>query len=88
MKETYIVLIPLNDNREARKQCELIEATEMNFHGVKPTALAVAKRIGVDIIGVDVLIEVEPITDFMDRVNNQDFDSDAYFISYAFGYSN
>ena len=28
-------------------------------------------------------IEVDPLTDFMDRVNNQEFDAGDYFISYV-----
>jgi len=84
---TFIVLIPLSGNRDARKQSELIENYNFKIGGaVQATALDVQKNV-IELIDDNTYdlseIEVEPITDFMDRVNNQEFNSDDYFMSYV-----
>ena len=84
---TFIVLIPLADNRDARKQCEDIENHKFDIGGsVQATALDVQKNIIelIDDTTYDLsTIEVEPLTDFMDRVNDQELDLEDYFISYV-----
>lgn len=83
--KTYIVLIPLADNRDARSQCEMIE--NLNFSMPQPTAMAVRDRLTKFLSETPTNqlkgIEVEPLTDFMDRVNDQEFDDEAYFMSYV-----
>lgn len=83
--ETYIVLIPLAENRDARKQCEEIENIHITM--LHPNANTVKDRI-IKFIGETRTnnlnsIEVEPLTDFMDRVNNQEFEDGNYFMSYV-----
>lgn len=85
---TFIVLIPLAFNTEARKQCENIENYRIKKDGsVQKTALDV-KKIVIELINDENRdlsnIEVEPIIDFMDRVNNEEFNSEDYFISYVY----
>jgi len=86
---TFIVLIPLSGNRDARKQSEDIEnhnfnLTDFNCETVK--AIHVKGKV-IELIDDNTYdlsgIEVEPITDFIDRVNNQEFNSDDYFMSYV-----
>jgi hypothetical protein len=90
--KTFIVLIPLEYNRDARRQCESIESYKFNIGGaVQATAIDVKANV-INLIE-DTFektagqfltnIEVEPITDFMDRVNNEEFNPDLYFMSYV-----
>lgn len=83
--ETYIVLIPLEDNLDARSQCELIE--NLNISMPHPNAMNVRSRIATFLSHVPpevtINIEVEPLTDFMDRVNDQEFEDENYFMSYV-----
>lgn len=86
--KTFIVLIPILDNRNARKQCENIENTKFDIGGsVQATAIDVKNKV-IELINDDTYnlntIEVEPITDFMNRVNNEEFNSEDYFISYVY----
>lgn len=86
---TFIVLIPLDENNSAREQCETIENHKFEIGGsVQATALDVKKAV-IEFINDDTYpldnIEVEPLTDFMDRVNNEEFNPDDYFISYVHG---
>jgi hypothetical protein len=88
--KTFIVLIPLEENGDARKQCELIE--NMRFEPTDfPCDTVNAQKVRdkvITLIDDDTYdlsnIEVEPITDFMDRVNNEEFNTDNYFMSYVF----
>lgn len=85
--KTFIVLIPLKDNRDARKQCEDIENYKFKIGGsVQATAIDVKKNI-IELIDDSTYelnnIEVEPLTDFMERVNDQEFNSCDYFMSYV-----
>lgn len=84
---TFIVLIPLDANNSARKQCENIENHKFEIGGsVQATALDVKKNV-IELIDDDTYnldnIEVEPLTDFMDRANNQELNLEDYFISYV-----
>ena len=83
MSKTFIVYVSI-DVADSRKHCELIENTvfpsKPNEH---LTALQIKEKL-VTQMGVDSkFIEVEPITDFMDTVNNDEFQTDEYFISYV-----
>ena len=82
--KTYIVLISLDKNGDARKQCEFIE--NLNISMPQPTESKIRNRI-FSIIGDDDYnlsnIEVMSLTDFMDRVNDEEFNVDAYFMSYV-----
>lgn len=87
--KTFIVLIPLENNKNARKQCEDIENTKFeidnNFCNTV-SALKIRDKV-IEFIDDNTYdledIEVEPISDFMDRVNNEEFNPDTYFISYV-----
>lgn len=86
---TFIVLIPVKGNTNARKQCENIENLKIERNGsVQKTELDIKKAV-IEFINDDTYpldnIEVEPLTDFMDRVNNEEFNPDDYFISYVHG---
>jgi len=84
--KTFIVLIPVSNSvSEPRKACEMIENTQIKFdEGEFVFAHNVLKKVMFE-LGIEDAsnIEVEPITDFMDRVNNQEFDVEEYFISYV-----
>jgi hypothetical protein len=81
--KTFIILIPLLANRNARAEAELVEATNLVIGGsVQATALDVHKRVST-LIGHD-NFEVEPITDYMERFNDTELDPDRYFMSYVF----
>jgi hypothetical protein len=85
--ETFVVLIPVDDSlTEPRRACEMIENTKFNIGGsVKPTAIDVLNKIMFE-LGIETThnIEVEPITDFMDRLNNEELNVDNYFMSYVY----
>jgi hypothetical protein len=82
MSKTFIVLIPVSGSvSEPRKACELIENT--TFIGAT-TETEVLGRVIFELgITTSEGIEVDFITDFMDRVNNEEFDQGDYFISYV-----
>lgn len=85
--KTFIVLIPLDENRNARKQCELIENYKFGEEGVQLSAMNVRDKI-ITLIDDNTYdlsnIEVEPITDFMDRFNDEELNPDNYFMSYVY----
>lgn len=80
--KTFIVLIPLEENVEARQQCELIENNLYIIDNVNAynVLLEVNKSLGLE-LGSN--FEVETLTDFMDRVNDEEFNPDNYFMSYV-----
>ena len=83
---TFIVLIPvINSLTEPRRSCEMIESIKFNIGGsVQATAIDVLNKIMFELgIEDNHNIEVEPITDFMDRFNNQELEVENYFISYV-----
>ena len=85
--KTFVVLIPVNNSlTEPRKACEMIENTKFNIGGsVQATSIDVLKKIMLE-LGVEDShnIEVEPITDFMDRFNDEELNVDDYFVSYVY----
>ena len=84
---TFIVLIPVNDSlTEPRKACEMIENTKFNIDGsIQATSSDVLNKVMFE-LGIEDShnIEVEPITDFMDRFNDEDLNTEDYFISYVY----
>lgn len=85
--KTFVVLIPVVDSlTEPRKACEMIENTKFNIGGsVQATAIDVLNKIVFE-LGIEDShnIEVEPITDFMDRFNDEEINADNYFMSYVY----
>ena len=86
--KTFIILIPVTDSvDEPRKACEMVENTTFDFKNEKcdtVNATKILQKIMFELgIEIDHNIEVEPITDFMDRCNNEEFNPDNYFISYV-----
>ena len=85
--KTFIVLIPLDENHDARKQCELIMNYKFGEKGVQLSAMNVRDKI-ITLIDDNTYdlsnIEVEPITDFMDRFNDEELNPDNYFMSYVY----
>lgn len=85
--KTFVVLIPVDNSlTEPRKACEIIENTKFNIVGsVQATAIDVLNKIMFE-LGVEDShnIEVEPITDFMDRFNDEELNADNYFMSYVY----
>ena len=87
--KTYIVLIAVDGLiNEPRKACENLENTKFNIGGsVQATAIDVQAKV-LQKLGVTTdlsrSIEVEPITDFMDRVNDEEFNPEEYFMSYVY----
>lgn len=82
--KTYIVLIPVDCGlSNARKACEMIENTKFSINN--PNAINVIDKIMLELgIQEHYNIEVEPITEFMDRFNNEELNVDDYFISYVY----
>ncbi len=85
--KTFIVLIPVDNSlTEPRKACEMIENTKFNIGGsVQATSIDVLNKIMFE-LGIEDShnIEVEPITDFMDRFNDEELNADNYFMSYVY----
>ena len=85
--ETFVVLIPVDDSlTEPRRACEMIENTKFNIGGsVQATSIDVLNKIMFE-LGIEDShnIEVEPITDFMDRFNDEKLNVDDYFMSYVY----
>ena len=85
--KTFVVLIPVNDSlTKPRKACEMIENTKFNIGGVvEATSIDVRNKIMFE-LGIEDShnIEVEPITDFMDRFNDEELNVDDYFMSYVY----
>lgn len=85
--KTFIVLIPVVDSlSEPRKACEMIENTKFKFDdNEKVFAHNVLKKVMFELgVNDSSNIEVEEITDFMDRVNDQEFNPENYFMSYVY----
>ena len=82
--KTFIVLIPVSGSLgDPRGACEQLENNKY-VAGEFNTAKDVLKKVMYSLeLTEDNDIEVEPITDFMDRVNNQEFSVEQYFISYV-----
>ena len=90
--KTYIVLIAVDGSiLEPRKACEILENTKFKIDGsIQTTVIDVRAKV-IHILGVTMneiednwSIEVEPITDFMDRVNDEAFNPNNYFMSYVY----
>ena len=81
--KTFVVLIPVSDSLvDPRKACEQIE--DMKFEMQTPNAYNVLKKLMFEFgVSDSHNIEVEPITDFMDRFNNEELNPDNYFMSYV-----
>ena len=86
--KTFIVLIPVDITViETRPSCELIENMVFSSENEKPLAHNVLKKVLTLLSlenNIESKIEVETIGDFMDRVNDQEFNADDYFISYVY----
>ena len=85
--KTFIVLIPVENSLiEPRKACEIIEGTRFDVNGsAQATALDVLNKIMLELGVKDSHnIEVEPITEFMDRFNDEELNMDDYFMSYVY----
>lgn len=84
---TFIVLMPVGDFiGEQRRACELIEGTKFNIGGSsQATAIDVLNKV-IQKLGLSEShnVEVESITDFMDRFNDEELDVDNYFMSYVY----
>lgn len=83
--KTFIVLIPVDNSlTNPRKACEMIENTKFNIGG-SVQAIDVLNKIMFE-LGVEDShnIEVQTITDFMDRFNDEELNPDDYFISYVY----
>lgn len=84
MKKTFIVLIPLAENADARRQCENIEDTTFGLDNI--TCLEVKKGVIAE-INDDTYdlsgIEVWAMNEFMDWCNDEQFNPDSYFMSYV-----
>ena len=80
--KTFIVLIPINSSLDSRNACEAIE--NMVLYGQKSTLdvlRELRRRLNTDHSSD---IGVEPITDFMDRFNDEEINPDDYFLSYVY----
>ncbi len=83
MRKVYVVLIHIGCNH-SRRLCEDMETETIEVKEYL-TALKVRDSICDKYDIPPESLEVEPMTDFMDRVNNQEFISDNYFMSYVYG---
>ncbi len=84
--KTYIVLIDVDGFHEARKLCENLENTKFNIGGsvqAIDVLINVIQKLGIT-TELSKFIEVEPISDFMDRVNDEQFNDTQYFMSYVY----
>lgn len=85
--KTFIVLIPLENNRNARAQCEDIENSHFEVESKTNCETVTAYNVKTEIDNIindkKVQVEVYPITDFMDDFNNQEIYADNYFMSYV-----
>ena len=81
----FMVHIPV-DFQGARAFCESVEGRCFEVSAEYGVAKEIQKAICAE-LGVEVTydIEVEPITDFMDRVNDEDYYPVDYYISYVYG---
>lgn len=79
----FIVLFRVESSGDTRMLCEKIENHTFTTPS-QPSVLDIdnAVRTTLDIDG-SYSIEVEPISDFMDRVNDVEFNPNDYFMSYV-----
>ena len=90
MKYTYIILMLLEDNHDARAHCEEIEGTTIIVRDGKDVAnpdYVRNKLIAmIDDNTYDILnsMEVWDIRDFTTWCNDEQFNPDAYFMSYVY----
>ncbi len=84
--KTFVVLIPFkNSLTNPREACEMIENTKFNIGSPgQATSIDVLNKIMFE-LGIEDShnIEVEPITDFMDRFNDEELNVENYFMSYV-----
>ena len=84
--KTFVVLIPVDNSlTDPRKACEMIENTKFSVGGsVQATTIDVLNKVMFE-LGIETPhnIEVETITDFMDRFNDEELNVDDYFMSYV-----
>lgn len=82
--ETFIVLMSIEYDR-ARKDCELIvNSVYSNEDGTPIRAHQVRDLVIIETGVKEEFLEVEPITDFMDRFNNEEINPDNYFMTYVY----
>ena len=82
LDKMYVVLLPTDCHEDSRSICGDLEGSIIYFDIVEVfSALTICKEIQkeYEIKGV----EVEPMDDFMERVNNECFNPDNYFMSYV-----
>ena len=83
--KTYIVLIPLEENCDARKQCEQIENTKFSLDN---NSCIKIKKMVIELINDTTYnlegIEVWAISEFMEWCNDEQFNPDHYFMSYVY----
>ena len=83
--EPYIVLIPLAENADARKQCELIENTKFTLDNKSYIEI---KKMVIELINDTTYnldgIEVWAMNEFMDWCNDELFNPNDYFMSYVY----
>ena len=83
----FVVLIPaVNSLKEARKVCERLENRKFNIEGSNQvSSMEVLEKIMEELnLDTSYYIEVETITDFMDRFNNEILEIDDYYMSYVY----
>jgi hypothetical protein len=85
--KTFIVLIPVENSLiDPRGAAEMIENAKFDIGGsVQATAIDVRAKVMFE-FGLNSAhnIEVETITDFMDRFNDEMLNPDDYFMSYVY----
>ena len=83
----FVVLIPVvNSLTDARKVCERLENRKFIVEGSsQATTMEVLEKIMEELnLDTSYYIEVETITDFMDRFNNEILEIDDYYMSYVY----
>tara|TARA_R110000851_G_scaffold4416_3_gene17960 strand:+ start:1391 stop:1648 length:258 start_codon:yes stop_codon:yes gene_type:complete len=83
--KTYIVLIPLEENDDARKQCEQIENTKFSLDNKSCIQI---KKMVIELINDTTYnldgIEVWAMSEFMEWCNDEQFNPVHYFMSYVY----
>lgn len=85
MKETFIVLLEVDVFTDARRVCESIENSTFKLDNVNSWNIAKKIKYEMGIVEDHNGVEVWALTDFMDRVNDEEFNPDTYFMSYVHG---
>lgn len=80
--KTIIVLIPLKDNHNARKQCENLEDIIVPDGSEERLKAQIIGKIDDDTYDLSG-IELWEMTDFMDLVNNECFIQSKFFMTYV-----